>query len=149
MLVQSLSYGLKPNLKSCYVCASYCRIFSLNFHLILKCSILGNKLNPTVNIWFLLCYSYVRGYGEGWLWRHNEHWHFVNCNRNDEKEMFTHSTVEMYPEQMYFTLLWSIRTMILLARLKKSCFCLKYYRQENGCQTYGLFSGWIIWMCYR
>ena len=43
-----------------------------------------------------LC-SYVRGYGQWWIWRHYEHWHFLYGYWNDEKEIQVSSSDEMYP----------------------------------------------------
>lgn len=43
----------------------------------------------------VLC-SYVRGYGQRWLWGHHEHWYFISCYWHDEKKIWVHPSAKMY-----------------------------------------------------
>lgn len=63
--------------------------------LVLTLSPLTLGFSPLLNLTAIF-FSYVRGYGQRWLWGHHEYWYFGCCDWYDDKKIWVHSSAKMY-----------------------------------------------------
>lgn len=99
----------------------------------------------------VIFYSYVRGYGQRWLWAHHKYWYFIGCDWDDEKKIWVHTSAKMYLIDdivLFICIVCYFLTNFKGPKLLTYASSMNLNRLADGCQGYEPFSRWILWRCY-